>query len=231
MIRLRKSSERLHTAIGGHESWLSLFADGLVDQAPGFRSLESFREEVLAPGDSFQFQAGRDLEILTYVWIGCLIIELPDGKTLALETGEFHRSAVKPGAIHRGRNGSPAEPVRLFQFQITPDRKSSQTPAEKRRFPMAERRGVLRLLGSRNARDASLRLRQDVSVYSSILDSGHHLIHELAPERGAWLHVVNGRLKLVDHVLEAGDEAFLVGEAAVSLTARDPSEILLLDLV
>jgi hypothetical protein len=96
---------------------------------------------------------------------------------------------------------------------------------------MAERRGILRLLVSRSGRDSSLRLRQDVSVYSSILDAGHHLIHELAPERGAWLHVVNGCLQLVDHVLEAGDEAFLVGEAAVSVTARGPSEILLLDLI
>jgi redox-sensitive bicupin YhaK (pirin superfamily) len=231
MIRLRKSSERLHTIDGGRETWQSLGAGDSSDGAPGFRSLESFREESLAPGASFQFQAGHDLEILTYVWIGSLFLEDPGGKAVKLETGEFHRSAAKPGAIHKARNASPVEPARLFQFLITPDLKSSQTPAEKRRFPMAERRGILRLLVSRNGRDASLRLRQDVSVYSSILDSGHHMIHELAPERGAWLHVVNGRLQLIDHVLEAGDEAFLAGEVAVSMTARGPSEILLLDLI
>lgn len=226
MISLRKSKERLHTVNGGQETWQSFSAD-----PPGFRSLESFREESLAPGASFQFQAGHDLEILTYVWIGSLIVEEPGGRSVMLETGEFHRSAARQGSLHRGYNGSLVEGARIFQFLVTPDRKVGHTPAEKRRFPMAERRGVLRLLVSRNGRDASLRLRQDVSIYSSILDSGHHLIHELAPERGAWLHVVNGRIQLVDHVLEAGDEAFLVGEAAVSMTARGPSEILLLDLI
>jgi redox-sensitive bicupin YhaK (pirin superfamily) len=231
MIRLRKSNERLHTVQGGQETWESFSSDGSADPVPGFRSLQSFREVSLAPGAEVQFEAGRDLEVLTYVWIGSLLMEDPGGTTVMLETGEFHRSAAKPGAIHRGTNGSLVEPARHFQFLITPDRKAGQPPAEKRRFPMAERRGILKLLGSRTGRDASLRLRQDVSVYSSILDSGHHLIHELAPERGAWLHVVNGRIQLVDHVLEAGDEAFLAEEAAVSLTARGPSEILLLDLI
>jgi len=226
VINLRKSRERLHTVNGGQETWQSFSAD-----PAGFRSLESFREECLAPGASFQFETGRDLEILTYVWIGSLIVEDQEGQSFTVETGEFHRSAAKPGSLHRGRNGSDAEDARIFQFFITPDRKVGPPPAEKRRFPQAERRGVLRLLMSRNGRDASLRLRQDVSIYSSILDSGHHLIHELAPDRGAWLHVVNGRIQLIDHVLEAGDEAFLVGEAAVSMTARGPAEILLLDLI
>jgi redox-sensitive bicupin YhaK (pirin superfamily) len=210
---------------GGQETWQSFSAD-----PSGFRSLESFREESLAPGASFQFQVGHDLEILTYVWIGSVTIEEPAGGTVTMETGEFHRSTARQGTLHRGTNGSLVEDARIFQFLITPDRKDGPARPEKRRFPMAERRGVLRLLVSRNGRDSSLRLRQDVSIYSSILDSGHHLIHELVPNRGAWLHVVNGRIQLVDHVLEAGDEAFLVGEAAVSMTARGPSEILLLDL-
>jgi len=225
MIRLRKSKDRLHTVKGGQETWQSFSAD-----PSGFRSLESFREESLAPGASFGFQVDHDLEILTYVWIGSVRLEEPAGGTVLIETGEFHRSAARQGTQHRGTNGSLVEDARIFQFLITPDRKVGQTRPEKRRFPMAERRGVLRLLVSQNGRDSSLRLRQDASIYSSILDSGHHLIHELVPDRGAWLHVVNGRIQLVDHVLEAGDEAFLVGEAAVSMTARGPSEILLLDL-
>jgi redox-sensitive bicupin YhaK (pirin superfamily) len=96
---------------------------------------------------------------------------------------------------------------------------------------LAERRGVLRLILSPDGRNQSLRLRQNARVYSSILESGHHVIHELGAGRGAWLHVVSGRIQLIDHVLGTGDGASLVDEAAVSLTAKEASEILLFDLL
>jgi len=56
------------------------------------------------------------------------------------------------------------------------------------------------------------------------------LIHELGRGRAAWLHVVKGRIQVLEDVLRAGDGAALVEEASVSLTAREPSEILLFDL-
>jgi quercetin 2,3-dioxygenase len=95
---------------------------------------------------------------------------------------------------------------------------------------MTERRGVLRLLVSQDGREGSLRLRQDAGVYSSILDPGHHLIHEMASGRGAWLHVIGGRIHLAGRVMDPGDGASLQDEAAVSLTAQVASKILLFDL-
>lgn len=227
MIILRKSRDRVRTVHGGQETWRSFNEDN----QDGFLSLEGLREEELAPGAEFEFRTPRDVEILTYVWQGALVLEGLPGRTVLLETGECHRSAAKTGMLHHGRNGSTFSPARVFQCFITPDRRVLQTPAETRRFPLAERRGVLRLLVSRSGRDSSLRLRQDAGVYSSILDPGHHLVHELAAGRGAWLHVVKGRIQLVDQMLETGDGASVTAEPAVSLTAREPSEILLFDLI
>ena len=101
---------------------------------------------------------------------------------------------------------------------------------EQKRFPVTERRGILRLMDSPDGKDGSLRMHPDIRVYSSLLDIGHHLIHELAPGRGAWLYGVKGRIRLFDHVLRAGDGASLVDEAAVSWTSLEPSEILPFDL-
>jgi hypothetical protein len=232
MITLRKAKERIRTIAGGQETWRSFNADNPFDPGhDGFRSLEGLQEEWLAPGVEFEFRAPRNLEILTYVWSGALILEDPGGRKIALETGECHRATVKNGALHRGWNGSRIDTTRVFRCFVTPDRSLLQTPGEKQRFSLSERRGVLRLLFSRDGRDSSLRLRQDAGVYSSILDPGRHLVHELPPGRGAWLHLVKGRVQLVDQILEAGDGASFVEEPAVSLTAREPSEILLFDLV
>jgi len=62
-----------------------------------------------------------------------------------------------------------------------------------------------------------------------MLDPGHHIVHELLRGRRAWLHVVQGEVTLGDRVLGAGDGAGVSIERAVSFTAQERSEILLLD--
>jgi redox-sensitive bicupin YhaK (pirin superfamily) len=127
-------------------------------------------------------------------------------------------------------NGSLTEQAQSFQFGIATEPNGPKPRAEKKRFPLADRKGILRLIASPDGRNESLRLRGDIRVFSSLLDTGHHLIHELTAGRKAWLHVVTGRILLVDQPLRSGDGASVVGEAAVSLTAQEPSEILLFDL-
>lgn len=232
MITLRRAKERIRTITGGQETWSSFNEENPFDSGhDGFRSLECLQEEWLAPAAGFEFRAPRNLEILTYVWNGAVILEDPGGRKIALETGECHRASAKNGSLHRGWNGSRNDKARVFRGFMTPDRSILQTPGEKQRFSLAERRGVLRLLFSRDGRDSSLRLRQDARVYSSILDPGRHLVHELHSGRGAWLHLVDGRIQLIDQILESGDGASFVEEPAVSLTARTSSEILLFDVV
>ena len=67
-------------------------------------------------------------------------------------------------------------------------------------------------------------------VYAALLDPGHHVIHELSHGRSAWLHLVEGEVTLGDTVLTTGDGAGFTAERAVSLTAREQTEILLVDL-
>ena len=65
---------------------------------------------------------------------------------------------------------------------------------------------------------------------SALLDPGQHVVHELLPGRSAWLHLVQGEVTLGDVVLTTGDSAGVTAERAVSLTAQEETEILLLDL-
>ncbi len=225
MLTLQKAAQRRYEVHGGQKTWT------MCDVASAFRSLESFREESLDPGAGFRIEIEKDVEILTTVLEGALILEESVGRTVVLETGEFHRSSARGGTAQRAFNGSLSDPVRLMQCFVTTDRGVLQTPSEKKRFPVADRRGLFRLVVSRTGMQSSLRIRQDVGIYSAILDRGHHLIHELAPGRGGWLAVVGGQIQVGDTVLDKGDAASFVDEKAVTLTARDSSEILLFDLV
>ena len=67
-------------------------------------------------------------------------------------------------------------------------------------------------------------------MYSAMLDPGQHVVHELSQGRSAWLHLVQGEVTLGDIVLTTGDGAGITAERAVSLTAKEETEILFFDL-
>ena len=98
-----------------------------------------------------------------------------------------------------------------------------------KRFSVADRHGVLCLVASPNSNTGSLQVHQDVRIYSSILEPGRHVIHALPKERCAWIHVVQGGITANETELVTGDGAGIIGELTVSFTAREQTEILLLD--
>jgi len=171
-----------------------------------------------------------DVENVTYVLAGALVHHDSSGRLGRLATGEFQRASAGHGSSRREINGSLVDCAQIIQISITPDRADLKPTEEQKRFLVAERKGLLRLIASPNGSESSLRIHQDVRIYSSLVDPGTHLIHELRPGRSAWLHVVKGRIVLVDNCLRAGDGAALVGEPGLSLTAQEASEILLFDL-
>ncbi len=67
-------------------------------------------------------------------------------------------------------------------------------------------------------------------ILSALLDPGQHIVHELAPDRKAWLRLVQGEATLGDIAMTAGDGAGIASKRSFSLTARGESEILLVDL-
>jgi redox-sensitive bicupin YhaK (pirin superfamily) len=89
---------------------------------------------------------------------------------------------------------------------------------------------VLCVIASPDGRKGSLRIHQDAFIYSSILDPGVHLVHELMTGRSDWLHIMYGEATLDDIVLTQGDGVGVTIEPSVSMTVRENTEILLVDL-
>jgi redox-sensitive bicupin YhaK (pirin superfamily) len=231
MITVRRSGARRRLKSDTQDTWLTFDPEDASDvYRNGFRALEALNEE--SPNSEMSLHPHReeDLEIVTYVREGAIIHQNAAGILGRLQAGEFQRTSACHSIRHRVINGSLLNPAHVFQSCITPDGSEFEPGTEQKRFPVADRKGVLRLIASSDGRGGSLRIHQDVHMYSSILLVGHHLIHELSPGRAAWLHVVKGRVALQNLVLGTGDAAALEAEVAVSFTAQVPSEILLFNL-
>ncbi len=101
---------------------------------------------------------------------------------------------------------------------------------QQKRFGTARRRGGLCAVASRDGHAGSLSLTQNLHLYSALLDPGQHVVHDLGPGRAAWLHIVRGEATLGVTRLSTGDGCGFAGEHAVSVTAADATELLLVSL-
>jgi redox-sensitive bicupin YhaK (pirin superfamily) len=230
MVTVRRAEERRHERHGKLDVWLTFVAAEVPDSlASGFGLMTLLNEYQLQPGASIPCEALEESEIITYVREGTLACEDGTGCSRVVLAGEFQRMTLR--RLHPGKETNPSlkDCANIFQFGLGPLAVGLEQRREQRRFSTAERRQGLCVFASIDARRRSLRLNQDVLMFSAILDAGQHVIHALTDRRSAWLHVVSGSVGLGDVVLRCGDGAGITHERAVSFTAREATEVLLVD--
>ena len=231
MITLRRATEREHDRRRKYEVWRTFpHEDRGSGLDSGFGALEGLNESHLEPGGRVPSHRRRAAEVITYVREGTVAGEDPAGRSCRIHAGEFQQMTVGRGAQPAGTNTSRVESARVFQIWLQASQSSRDPRQEHKRFSAAQRRGVLCVIASPDGRKGSLRVHQDVLMHSALLEPGVHVVHELSRGRSAWLHLVEGEAVLGDFVLGTGDGAGVTTDRAVSITAREATEILLLDL-
>ena len=231
MIAVRSAADRGATDFGWLDSRHTFsFGDYHDPRHMGFRSLRVVNDDRVVAGRGFGRHRHRDMEILSYVLEGRLSHEDSLGTGATVGPGEVQKMSAGTGILHSEFNPSPSEPLRFLQVWILPERTGLPPSYERKAFGDADKRGRLKLIGSRDGRDGSILIQQDVAVYASILDPGGAVAHRVMPGRGAWLQVVRGSVDLNGARLVEGDGAAIVDEAGMTIRGAAPSEILLFDL-
>ena len=227
MIALRPAEERGHTRLSWLDSRHSFSFDRYYDpRHMGFRVLRVINEDRVDPGQGFGTHPHRDMEILTFVLEGALEHKDSLGSGSVIRPGDVQRMTAGTGITHSEFNPSGTEPVHFLQVWILPDQPGLAPSYEQRSFPAAG----LRLVGSRDGREGSVRIHQDVLVHLARLSPGEDVVHALAPGRHAWIQMARGAAQVNGARLAAGDGAALSEERSVTLRGVDGAEALLFDL-
>jgi redox-sensitive bicupin YhaK (pirin superfamily) len=231
MIGVRRAAERGRTNLGWLDSRHTFsFGDYRDPGRMGFRKLRVINDDRVAPGQGFGTHPHRDMEILSFVLEGALEHEDSMGNGSIIRPGEIQRMSAGTGVLHSERNPSEDEPVHFLQIWILPERDGIAPGYEQRAVPEAERRGRLRLIASRDGRDGSVSLHQDVHLHSALLAPGESVRHAVDRGRHLWLHVARGEVRAGGHNLVEGDGLSGSDEGALSVEGVKESEILLFDL-
>jgi redox-sensitive bicupin YhaK (pirin superfamily) len=230
MLEIRRADERGRSEL----DWLSSahtfsFAEYHDPKHMGFRSLRVINDDLVMPGMGFGTHPHRDMEIITYVLSGALEHKDSMGNGRVIKPGEVQYMAAGTGVRHSEFNPSKDEAVHLLQIWIQPDR-AGVKPRYAERSLKDAKSGALHLVTSKNGRDGSIAIHQDADLWLAKLDAGNGVVHKLAKERQAWVHVAEGEVSVNGNRLSGGDAAAVAGDSAVELSATKPTQVLLFDL-
>ncbi|KAA0182402.1 pirin family protein [Cupriavidus cauae] len=231
MIEIRKSAERGYADHGWLQSYHSFsFADYFDPRHVQFGPLRVINEDRVAPGMGFGTHGHRDMEIISYVLSGELAHKDSIGNGSVIRPGDVQRMSAGTGVRHSEYNHAAHDTTHFLQIWIVPDRNGIEPGYEEKHFDAADKRGRLRLVGSRDGADGSVRIHQDVRLYAGLFDGDEAATLALARGRRAYVHVARGAITVNGQALEAGDAAKLEGVDAVSLAQGDGAEVLVFDL-
>lgn len=232
MLTLRPANERGAANLGWLDSRHSFSFGSYHDpRHMGFGTLRVINEDKIAPGQGFGTHGHRDMEIVSYVLDGELEHKDSLGNGSIIRPGDVQRMSAGTGILHSEFNPSTRHPGHFLQIWILPAASGQAPSYEQKYFDPTEKQGRLRLVGSRDGREGSVTIHQEVDLYASLLAAGDRVVHTLAPQRQAWLQVARGAVTLNGQALHAGDGAAIADLPELELVGTAAaSEILLFDM-
>ena len=231
MVTLRAAADRGRSNQGWLDSARTFsFAHYYDPQQMGFGPLRVINDDRVIPGAGFGAHGHRDMEIISYVLEGALAHKDSLGNGSAIRPGDVQRMSAGTGIQHSEFNHSPTEPVHFLQIWIVPDRAGYPPSYEQKYFDTAEKRGRWRLVASRDGREGSVSLHQDVDVYAALLDGADTVEFAVRDGRLAWMQVARGDVRVDGRPLREGDGLAVDEPGRFRLDGAQAAEILLFDM-
>jgi redox-sensitive bicupin YhaK (pirin superfamily) len=232
MLTLRKSDERGRANFGWLDSRHTFSFGHYHDPAHmHFGPLRVINEDRVAPGGGFPTHPHSDMEIISYVLDGALEHRDSLGTGSVIRPGDVQRMSAGTGIRHSEFNASETTPVHFLQIWIMPERRGIAPGYEQKSFSPEEKRGRLRLVGSRDGREGSVTIHRDVDLYAALIGKDNAVDHTIGDGRLAWVQVVRGSVTVNGEHVRAGDGVAVPngGRLRIAGTLED-AEILLFDM-
>jgi redox-sensitive bicupin YhaK (pirin superfamily) len=230
-LEVRRAEERGRTDWGWLDSRHTFSFGEYFDPAhTGFRALRVINDDRVKPGAGFGTHGHQDMEILSYVLEGALAHRDSSGGGGVIRPGEIQFMRAGTGITHSEYNDSKVEPVHFLQIWIVPDQRGLRPDYAQQAFDAGAAAGGFVLLASREGREGSIGVHQDVDLWVTRVAPADRRRIALKPGRNAWIHVARGSVSVNGQLLREGDGAAARGEGALELAGEEAAEVLVFDL-
>jgi quercetin 2,3-dioxygenase len=231
VLEIRRGEE-IYEADGGwfNARWHFSFDQYHDPEQMGVGPLRVFNDDRIIAGAVWPMHPHQDIESLTYVVEGDFehADSLGNGGRLKPGAAQVMRFSHE-GALHSERNGSDDEGMRFIQFWILPSEEGLESSLQQQQYTVGDRTNRwLQIMGPEG--EEGLDLSQDASVLVSRLEPDTMLPHDFAEGRGGYVYMIEGKGTFDQDTLEGGDSAKVFGAHVLTVTAVEPTEVILVDV-
>ncbi len=219
---------------GADHGWLKAkhhfsFASYYDPRRMSWGNIRVWNDDEIASNSGFPPHPHSDMEIITYVRDGAITHEDSLGNKGRTEAGDVQVMSAGTGIRHAEYNIEP-ETTRIFQIWIEPTRRGEKPSWGAKPFPKGERAGQFVVLASGFEDDAeALPIRTDARVVGATLKAGETATYPLGATRRGYLVPAKGVVEVNGVRLNARDGAAIANEDALTVTAVNDAEIVLVD--
>ena len=222
---------------GANHGWLNAkhhfsFADYYDPNRMSWGRLRVWNDDEIGAQSGFPPHPHADMEIITYVRTGAITHEDSMGNKGRTAAGDVQVMSAGTGVRHSEFN-LENETTTRFQIWIEADKRGATPSWGAKVFPKNDRTGRFSVLASGDPTDeanaGSLAINADARVLGATLKAGESLTYSLAEGRRAYLVPAVGAVEVNGVALNARDGAAIRDEAAITITAKDDAELVMVD--
>jgi redox-sensitive bicupin YhaK (pirin superfamily) len=219
---------------GANHGWLDAkhhfsFAEYHDPARVHWGSLRVWNDDVIAPRSGFPPHPHRDMEIITYVREGAITHQDSLGNKGRTEAGDVQVMSAGTGIRHAEYNMEDEE-TRIFQIWIIPEKTGGEPQWGSKPFPKDDRHGAFVTLASGLAEDdGALPIRTPARVAGATVRAGETVTYKLGEGRHAYLVPATGVIEVNGVAANARDGVAIWDVAEIAITAREDSELVLVD--
>ena len=228
MITKLNANERGTTDIGWLKSNHSFSFGHFYDvNKMGYASLRVINDDIVAPAKGFGTHPHDNMEIITYVLDGQLAHKDSMGNIKTLSPGEVQVMSAGTGLTHSEYNNSKTNPAHFLQVWIEPNIQNAPPQYDQKLFTQ---KNTLQLIASEDARQGSLPIKQNASIYIADLDQNQKIEYKTTPNKKYYIHIATGSVTLNNQTATAGDAFTLEEQQQINITATTNTKFLLFEL-
>ena len=219
---------------GADHGWLNAkhhfsFANYYDPKRMSWGALRVWNDDEIAAGSGFPPHPHRDMEIITYVREGAITHQDSLGNKGRTEAGDVQVMSAGTGIRHAEYNQEDEE-TRIFQIWIIPERSGGEPQWGSKPFPKDDRHGSFVTLASGIAEDeGALPIRTPARVAGATVRAGETVTYRLGEGRHAYLVPATGAIEVNGVAANARDGVAIKDVAEIAITARQDSEVVLVD--
>jgi len=206
------------------------FAEYQNPQRVRFGPLRVINEDRIAPGQGFGTHPHKDMEIVTYPISGAIEHKDSMGNGTVITAGEVQRMTAGTGVEHSEFNHSQTDELHLLQIWFFPEENDLEPGYEQEMFSREDKLDQLRLIASRDGRNGSVTVHQQVDLYASILQPNTEIEHIIADSHKVFVQLVSGVVTVNGQSASAGDGVQITDESKLMITSDAEAEFLVFDM-